>query len=83
MKIRIIGLITPVLPLSSRGFFYYRHRIYDPNTGRFTSEDPLGFVDGANRVVYVGNNPINFIDPLGLRFFNLQCRRMGKTRERR
>ena len=50
----------------SLGFYYYRHRVLDPTTGRFTSEDPLGFVDGANRVVYVGNNPINFTDPHGL-----------------
>ncbi len=50
----------------SLGLFYYRHRIYDPHTGRFTSEDPLGFVDGANRYVYVGNNPVNYVDPFGL-----------------
>ena len=50
----------------SLGFFYYRNRIVDPNTGRFTSEDPLGFVDGANRYGYVNNNPIIWIDPLGL-----------------
>ena len=50
----------------SLGFQYYRHRVYDPNTGRFTSEDPLGFVDGVSRYVYVGNNPINWIDIWGL-----------------
>ena len=49
----------------SLGFTYYRNRIFDPNTGRFTSEDPLGFVDGANRYVYCGNNPVLFIDPDG------------------
>ncbi|MBP8656087.1 MAG: RHS repeat-associated core domain-containing protein, partial [Kiritimatiellae bacterium] len=49
----------------SLGFFYYRHRIYDPHTARFTSEDPLGFVDGASRYVYVGNNPVNMVDPKG------------------
>ena len=48
------------------GFFYYRHRIYDPNTGRFTSEDLLGFVDGANLYGYVANNPETGTDPLGL-----------------
>ena len=48
------------------GFFYYRHRIYDPTTGRFTSEDPLGFIDGPNRYVYCANNPISIIDPYGL-----------------
>ena len=49
----------------SLGFTYYRHRVYDPNTGRFTSEDPLGFIDGANRYVYCANNPVNFTDPFG------------------
>lgn len=49
----------------SLGLIYYRHRVYDPNTGRFTSEDPLGFVDGANRYVYCGNDPLNLKDPDG------------------
>ena len=49
----------------SLGFYYYRNRILDPNTGRFTSEDPLGFIDAPNRYVYVINNPINFLDPWG------------------
>ncbi|MBP8656084.1 MAG: RHS repeat-associated core domain-containing protein [Kiritimatiellae bacterium] len=42
----------------------------DPHTGRFTSEDPLGFVDGPNRYVYAGNSPAKWIDPLGLEFHN-------------
>jgi len=46
--------------------YYYRNRVLDPTTGRFTSEDPLGFVDGPNRYVYVGNNPVNYFDPNGL-----------------
>ena len=37
---------------------------------RFTSEDPLGFVDGANRYGYVGNNPMNWIDAFGLTIDN-------------
>ena len=49
----------------SLGFFYYRNRVLDPNTGRFTSEDPLRFVDGANMYIYVGNNPLIFVDPTG------------------
>jgi len=55
----------------SLGFFYYRHRVLDPTTGRFTSEDPLGFVDGANRYVYCRNDPVSFIDPFGLEDINL------------
>jgi uncharacterized protein RhaS with RHS repeats len=42
--------------------------IFDSATGRFLSEDPTGFAGGqANLYVYVGNDPINFTDPFGLR----------------
>ena len=48
------------------GFYYYRSRYYDPNTGRFLSEDPLRF-DAAdfNLYRYVFNNPNNLRDPSG------------------
>ena len=49
----------------SLGFYYYRHRVYDPTTGRVTSEDPMGFVDGANQYGYVKNSPLGAVDPLG------------------
>lgn len=49
------------------GLYYYRARYYDANTGRFLSEDPIGFNGGDDNFYrYVSNNPINFIDPLGL-----------------
>jgi len=52
---------------SESGLYYYRNRYYDANMGRFISEDPMGFSSGTiNFYNYVGNNPINFIDPLGL-----------------
>ncbi len=47
------------------GLYYYRWRVMDPNVGRFTSEDPFGFVDGPNKCVYMGNSPLAGIDPLG------------------
>ena len=50
----------------SLGFCYYRGRVYDPNTGRFTSEDPLGFVDGPNAYWYLRNVPNGGVDPFGL-----------------
>ncbi len=28
--------------------------------------DPLGYIDGLNMFAYVGNNPVNWIDPMGL-----------------
>ena len=45
---------------------YYGARYCDPTTGRFISEDPLGFDGGAiNFYVYVGNSPLSYIDPNG------------------
>ena len=49
-----------------RDLYYYRARYYDPNTGRFASEDPIGFSAGdVNIYRYVFNNPLNFNDPSG------------------
>ena len=49
------------------GLYYMRARYYDPNVGRFISEDPLGFGGGdVNLFAYVQNNSVNRIDPSGL-----------------
>jgi RHS repeat-associated protein len=49
------------------GLDYYRARYYDSAVGRFISEDPIGFNAGdGNLTRYVGNSPINAIDPSGL-----------------
>jgi len=47
------------------GLYYYRARYYDPEIGRFISEDPLGFKAGINFYAYVGNNSVNRNDPSG------------------
>ena len=42
-------------------------RWYDPESGRFLSEDPIGFEGGdTNLYVYTKNNPVNLTDPTGL-----------------
>ena len=41
-------------------------RFYDPSIGRWLSEDPSGLDGGVNLFGYAVNNPIRFIDPLGL-----------------
>ena len=46
--------------------YYYRARWYDPQARRFISEDPIGLNGGINLYAYVGNNPVNRIDPWGL-----------------
>jgi len=46
------------------GTVYLRNRIYNPVTGRFTQEDPIGA--GLNWYTYCYNNPIIFVDPWGL-----------------
>ncbi len=49
------------------GLYFYRARYYDPATGRFLSEDPIGFAGGdENLYRYVENNPISFVDLSGL-----------------
>ncbi len=49
------------------GLMYYRARFYDPNLGRFISEDPIGFGGGdVNLYGYVKNQPLWFRDPRGL-----------------
>ncbi|WP_339745375.1 RHS repeat-associated core domain-containing protein [uncultured Rubinisphaera sp.] len=45
-----------------------RNRRYSAAQGRFISEDPIGLESGeSNFYAYVGNSPLNGIDPEGLR----------------
>ena len=47
--------------------YYYRNRYYSPQTGRFISEDPIGWASGqTNAYAYVNGNPVQLNDPFGL-----------------
>ncbi|PRY57579.1 RHS repeat-associated protein [Vreelandella songnenensis] len=47
------------------GLYYNRHRYYDPQQGRYISQDPIGLQGGTNLYGYV-TNPAGAVDPLGL-----------------
>jgi RHS repeat-associated protein len=48
------------------GLSYFGARYYDPETGRFITQDPAMY--GHNWYEYCNNNPVRFIDPFGLEF---------------
>lgn len=62
---------------------------HDPKTGRYITADPIGLAGGINLFSYVRENPVNWIDPMGLytnhdelstkAFRQEKCRRMQTT----
>jgi RHS repeat-associated protein len=47
------------------GLYYLRARYYNSAIGRFINEDPIGFLGGINKYIYVGVDPSDFNDPSG------------------
>lgn len=46
-------------------WIHYEYRIYDPMSGRWLSRDPIGEAGGENLYGFVGNDPVNQVDPDG------------------
>lgn len=51
------------------GWWRMGFRYYDPESGRFPTSDPIGLAGGLNTYSYVYNNPLRYIDPLGLKVY--------------
>lgn len=56
---------------------FYRSRYYDTATGRFLKKDSykgkLNDPLSMHRYIYVQNNPVNYVDPLGFRWVSPLC----------
>jgi RHS repeat-associated protein len=49
------------------GLVYYGFRYYSPSLGRFINRDPIEEAGGINLYGFVGNDPVNRLDRLGLK----------------
>jgi RHS repeat-associated protein len=57
---------TGALHDKTSGLVYLRNRWYAPKLGRFLQPDPIGIRGGSNLYAYAFNNPLTFVDRLGL-----------------
>jgi RHS repeat-associated protein len=55
---------------AASGLYLTMYRVYDPQTGRWLSKDPIREEGGVNLYAHVGGNPVNWVDLLGLRPLN-------------
>src|SRR4029079_8186512 len=63
------GYTMPGFPGQTRtlsDLYYNRYRDYDSSTGRYIQADPIGLEGGSNPFAYANDNPLRYVDPLGL-----------------
>jgi RHS repeat-associated protein len=52
--------------ITAPGYTFFRNRVYDQRTARWTQEDPIGIAGGLNLYQFNGANPTIYSDPFGL-----------------
>jgi RHS repeat-associated protein len=57
---------TGLFPHANSGLDFAIYRVYDPSSKLWLSRDPIGEKGGINLYGYLGNDPVDGIDPLGL-----------------
>lgn len=65
--------------ISNFNQIYVRARYYDPIKPRWLTRDPIWPADGWNPYEFVGNNPVNWVDPSGqIKDTGLRCAPPGQ-----
>jgi len=58
---------TGQIMLSEAKLYHYKARVYDPSLGMFLQTDPVGYAADLNLYAYASDDPLDLVDPLGLR----------------
>lgn len=63
------------------GLVRFGARDYDPEVGRWTAKDLVGFDDGPNLYTYVDGDSVNYVDPTGAWRWEIELNRREQQRE--
>ncbi len=55
------------------GLWYNGFRDYDASAGRYVQSDPIGLAGGMDTYSHVSENPMRYVDPLGLSQADIDC----------
>ena len=67
---QFVGRLGAESVIADPKIVFMRTRYYASDTGQFVSNDPLGLLGGdINTRRYSNNNPVTFLDPVGLGYF--------------